>query len=104
MNIIPPVYAEVNFGDKTINPIAKFDSITTLVNLVLPIMMIFGGLLTLVMLLLGAYRYLTSEGNPEKISKAQSVFIYAIIGLFLVVASFVLTKIIGSVLNVPIPL
>lgn len=104
MNIIPPVYAEVNFGDKTVNPIAKFDSVTTLVNLILPIMMIGGGLITLAMLLLGAYRYLTSEGNPEKISKAQSVIIYAIIGLFLVVASFILTKIIGYVLKVNMPL
>lgn len=104
MNIIPPVFAEVNFGDKTVNPIAKFDSVTTLVNLILPIMMIGGGLITLVMLLLGAYRYLTSEGNPEKISKAQSVIIYAIIGLFLVVASFIITKIIGYVLKVNMPL
>lgn len=104
MNIIPPVFAEVNFGDKTVNPVAKYSSITGLVNLLLPIMMIAGGLITLTMLLLGAYRYLTSEGNPEKISKAQSVFIYAIIGLFLMVGSFVLTKIIGYVLKVDMPL
>lgn len=104
MNIIPPVFAEVDFGEKTVNPVAKFDSITAIVNLVIPIMMIAGGLITLSMLLLGAYRYLTSEGNPEKISKAQSVIIYAIIGLFLIVASFVITKIIGAVLNVPMSL
>ncbi|MCX6732431.1 MAG: pilin [Candidatus Roizmanbacteria bacterium] len=104
MNIIPQVYAEVNFGDKTVNPIAKFDSITTLVNLILPIMMLVGGFITLGMLLLGAYRYLTSEGNPEKVSKAQSVIMYAIIGLFLIVASFVLTRIIGYVLKVNMPL
>ncbi len=104
MNIIPPVFAEVMFDDKSINPVAKFDSITSIVNLVIPILMIVGGLASLSMLLLGAYRYLTSEGNPEKISKAQSVIIYAIIGLFIIVASFVITKIIGSVLNVNMPL
>lgn len=104
MQIIPPVYAEVNFSQTSVNPIAKFDSITTLVNLVLPIMMLVGGFITLGMLLLGAYRYLTSEGNPEKISKAQSVIIYAVIGLFLIVASFVITKIIGYVLKVDMPL
>lgn len=104
MNIVPPVFAEVNFGDKSVNPIAKFDSVTTFVNLIIPVMMIGGGFITLTMLLLGAYRYLTSEGNPEKISKAQSVIVYAIIGLFLIVASFIITKIIGFVLKVDMPL
>jgi len=104
MNIVRSVYAEVDFGNKDLNSVAKFDSITSLVNLIVPIMMIIGGIITLTMLLLGAYKYLTSEGNPEKISKAQSVLIYAIIGLFLIVASFVLTKIIGFVLKVDMPL
>lgn len=94
----------VDFSNTDINPVAKFKSIGSLVNLIVPIMTIVGGLITLSMLLLGAYRYLTSEGNPEKISKAQSIFIYAIIGLFLIVASFILTRIIGVVLNVKMPL
>jgi hypothetical protein len=104
MNIIQTVYAEVNIADRSINPIAKFGSITDLVNLILPIMMIGGGFITLSMLLLGAYRYITSEGNPEKISKAQSVIIYSIIGLFLIVSSYIITKIIGTIFNVPLPL
>jgi len=104
MNIIPPVFAEVDFQNKAINPVAKFDSINKFVDLLVPILMIGGGLISLAMLLLGAYRYLTSEGNPEKISKAQSVIIYAVLGLFLIVASFVLTRIIGTVLNVDMPL
>lgn len=104
MNIVRPVYADVDFSNKDVNPIAKFDSITSFVNLIVPILMIVGGIITLSMLLLGAYKYLTSEGNPEKISKAQSVLVYAIIGLFLIVASFVLTRVIGTVLKVNMPL
>jgi len=104
MNIVNPVYAEVNFGDKAVNPIAKFDSITVFVNLILPILMIAGGLITLTMLLFGAYQYILSEGNAEKIGKAQSTIVYAIIGLLLVVSSFILTRIIGYVLKVDMPL
>lgn len=104
MNIIPPVYAEVNFGDKAVNPIAKFDSISTFTNLVIPLMMIGGGFITLMMLLYGAFTYLTSEGNAEKVKKSQSIIVYAIMGLFLVVASFVITKIIGVIFNVKMPL
>ena len=104
MQIIKQVYAQVDFSQESVNPIAKFDSITKIVNLLLPVMMIVGGFITLSMLLLGAYRYLTSDGNPEKISKAQSVMVYAVIGLILIVASFIITKIIGSVFNVTLPL
>lgn len=104
MNIIPPVYAEVNFGDSSVNPIAKFDSISTFTNLVIPLMMIGGGFITLTMLLYGAFTYLTSEGNAEKVKKSQSIIVYAVMGLFLVVASFVFTKIIGVIFNVKMPL
>jgi hypothetical protein len=104
MNIIPPAYAVVDFGKEAVNPVAKFDSITKFVNLMIPIMMIGGGLLTLSMLLLGAYRYITSDGNAEKITKAQNVMWYAVLGLVLVVASFIITKIIGFVLKVDMPL
>jgi len=52
------------------------------------------------MLLYGAFTYLTSEGNPDKLKKSQSILMYAVLGLFLVVASFILTKIIGATLGI----
>jgi len=102
MNIVRSVYAQVDFSNSTVNPITKFDTIGSFVNIVVPIMMIMGGLITLFMLLLGAFTYLTSEGNAEKVKKSQSILMYAVMGLFLIVASFILTKIISSVLKVPI--
>lgn len=101
MQIVKDVYAEVNFGDTAVNPVAKFASISSFVNIIIPLLMVVGGFVTLSMLLLGAFRYITSAGNPEKISKAQSVMLYAVIGLFLMVASYILAKIIGYVLKVP---
>ena len=103
MQLIKSAYA-VDFSDKTINPIAKFGSISDFVNIAIPLMILVGGIATLSMLLMGAYKYLTSEGNPEKISKAQSTMLYAVIGLFIVVVSYILTKIIGAVFNVTMPL
>jgi hypothetical protein len=103
-NIVRPVYADVDFGNRDINPIAKFRTIGSFTDIVIPAFMIVGGLVSLTMLLLGAYKYLTSEGKPEQISKAQSTIIYAVIGLFLIVASFILTKVVGWVLQVNMPL
>ena len=104
MQIIKDVYAQVDFSDPTINPTAKFSSISMFINIVIPLVLIVGGLVTLSMLLLGAFRYITSAGNPEKISKAQSVMLYAVLGLFLMVLSYVFTKIIGTMLHIQMPL
>lgn len=104
MQLVKEVYAQVDFSKEASNPLAKFTSIATFVNLILPIMLIFGGLATLSMLLMGAYKYIVSEGNPEKINKAQMTIMYAVIGLLLVVSSFVLTKVIGYILKIDMPL
>jgi len=101
MQIIPPVYAEV---DIRTTQIAKYGSIGTFTNVLVPLFMTVGALMTLAMFLYGAYMYLTSEGNPDKIKKAQAVFTYSIIGLILIISSFIITKVIGVVLNVKMPL
>jgi len=104
MQLIKNVYAQVNIADPGVNPAAKFGTIASFTNIAIPLMMVVAGFFTLSMLLMGAYKYLTSEGNPEKISKAQSTMVYAVIGLFLVVASFIFTKIIGYIFKVDMPL
>jgi len=104
MNFIPQVYAQVNIANPTINPIAKFSSISKFVNIFIPLVTTLGGIVALIMLLNGAYMYLTSEGNPEKIKKSQATLMYAVIGLFLMTISYIITRIIGYVLKVDMPL
>jgi len=50
----------------------------------------------LIMFIWGAFTYLTSFGNPEKVKKAQGIFRYAIIGLFLYLGSYLILKIIDT--------
>ena len=49
-----------------------------------------------VMLVNGAFHYLTSLGNPEKLKKAQGTIKYAVIGLVIFMASFLILKIIDT--------
>ena len=50
-----------------------------------------GGLLTLIMLLLGSFTYLTAGGDPKKAQTAANTLTYAVIGLvLLIVAWFIL--------------
>jgi len=49
-----------------------------------------------IMFVIGAFSYLTSLGNPEKLKKAQGTLKYAVIGLVLFLGSFLILKVIDT--------
>lgn len=49
-----------------------------------------------IMLVVGAFHYLTSLGNPEKLKKAQGTLRYAVIGLIIFLASFLILNVIDT--------
>ncbi len=48
----------------------------------------FIGMVVLVTLLFGGYKYITSQGDPKAMTSAKATLTFAIIGLILVVASY----------------
>ncbi len=48
------------------------------------------GALTLLMLVYGGFQWLTSAGNPEKVKMGTQTMVWAIIGVLLVFASYML--------------
>src|SRR3989344_9616137 len=62
---------------------------------------IVAGLFLLIYMLWGAFDWITSGGEKEKISKAQSKITNAVIGMFLVIVSLTLfTLIAGNILKI----
>jgi len=51
-----------------------------------------------IMIIVGAFNYLTSFGNPEKIKKAQGTLKFAFIGLLLFLSSYLILNLICFVL------
>ncbi|MBI3620323.1 hypothetical protein HY214_04245 [Candidatus Roizmanbacteria bacterium] len=68
-------------------------------------------LVLFVMFVIGAFNYLTSFGNAEKIKKAQGTFRFALIGFGLFISAFLILKTIdiiflgnqGKIFNFEIP-
>jgi len=81
-------------------PAARFDSIGKIVNLLLPLAMLGGVLLFLVVIIQAAFIFLTSEGKAEKANKARDMFIFAIIGLVVVLSAYILVKLIALIFNI----
>src|SRR3989338_2681321 len=97
------VYA-LDLSDPTQNHLAKFANIASLMNIFLPILIIGAAFLLLVMLLSGGFIMLTAGGSPEKMEKAKKTMTFAILGLIIVILSFIFVKLISSIFNISIPI
>ena len=83
-------------GTSSTTPFCDMDALLSLgVNFVYTLIGI-GFLITVVMVIVGGFRFIVSGGNPERISGARSTLTAAIIGLLIVLTSWV---ILGYTLN-----
>lgn len=92
--------AQVDFSQEGTFAPAKISSVSTLMNVILPLMTLGAAILFLSMCLYGAFLILTGGDTPEKLKKGQQTLIFAIIGLVIVLAAFIIVKLIGLVLGV----
>ena len=81
-------------------PAANFGTISSFVNLFIPLMMVAASVLTLIMFLWGGFTYLTAGGDSEMIAKAQKIFSFTIVGLVLIISSYLFVKLIGKILGI----
>lgn len=52
------------------------------------------GLIAVIFIIFGGIGYMTSSGNPERMDKSKHTLIYALIGLAIVIAAFVISNIV----------
>lgn len=90
----------VDFSNTTINPAARVNNFSTLVGLIGPIAMIAGGLIFLSMLLWGAFLYITSGGEQEKVQQGKRTLTFAFIGLIIMICATLFVNLISYFLGV----
>lgn len=88
--------------DPTTFPAAKVGRIGDLMNLALPLVMTGAGLIFLVILLKAAFDILSNGDNPDILKKAYGSISTAVLGLFIVIASFLAVRLLGVVLKTDI--
>ena len=72
-------------------------TVNTIINVVLGAL----GIITVIMIIIGGFTYLTSQGDPGKVKKGRDTLLYGIIGLIIAllafaIVNFVLAGIFGS--------
>jgi hypothetical protein len=85
--------------DETTFPAAKINNIGNLLNLALPLALSGAGLIFLAMTLYAAFNILTHGDNPDELKKAYGSIVTSVIGLFIVIFSFIAVQIIGKIIG-----
>lgn len=89
---------EINTGLGIWLPTQPLDFIRALYSLLLSI----SGAIAVVLFIMAGYKYMTSQGEPEKIKEAQGEITSAIIGLLFLIFSMVILQVIGvDILRIP---
>jgi len=92
------VFAEGKGGIS--NPVAPEFSLGFLISKIVDLAIFFGFLATFFFLLTGAFQWITSGGEAEKLTEARRKMVHALIGLILVVSVWVIFELIGQFLGI----
>ena len=72
----------------------------TIISNAIAVIYIVGVLAMLLMLVLGAFNWITSGGDKEAVGKARARIINALIGLLLLAVTFLIAKLAGQIVHI----
>lgn len=98
------VYAAIQDWTGTVgtDKVATFSSLETLFSNLIQGVVAFAGVALLVMFLVGGFSFLFSGGDPKKVEQARGTLTNAIIGLVVIVAAYLILKLIEVFTGVPV--
>jgi len=73
-------------------------SVTGFIMKIINIALAVAGLVAVLFLIIGGFRYITSAGNEETAEQAKKIIINAIIGIVVIILSFVIVRVISNAL------
>ena len=87
---------------------AKLSDAVSIIENIIKLLAPAAGIAFFVMLLVGGYQFMTSGGDPKAVGAARNTLTYAVIGIILVVASWLIFLLVReitgvSVTNVELP-
>jgi hypothetical protein len=78
--------------------IACTGNVTELIAQIINIMLYFAGIIAVVFIIIGGYRYMTSAGSTEGAGAGKKTLINAIIGLVIVILAYVIVRVVTNFL------
>lgn len=89
-----PVPYNLGFG---LGPAGEFTA-TGFVFAIIDVLLLVAGVIAVLFLIIGGFRYITAHGNEEQAEGAKKTILHAIIGLIVIILSFVIVQVISQAL------
>ncbi len=98
--IVLPLAAAAQFGvpDAGNSGVAEDANVTELLLRIINILLAIAGLVAVVFLIIGGFRYITAGGNEEAAEAGKKTIINAIIGIVVIILSFVIVRVVSNAL------
>lgn len=91
-SVISPAYAQP----------AKLSDIEKVISNIIGLLTPFAAIALLIMIVVGAFKFLTSGGDPKAVAGARSTLTYAILGVILIVVSWLVLVLIRTLTGTPV--
>jgi len=80
--------------------ITTLDCIPDIFQRLVNIALVFAGVVALIFVIHSGFKFVTSSGDPKKVEESRETFVYAIIGLIIVLFAFLIINIVSFVTQV----
>ncbi|HVT01220.1 MAG TPA: hypothetical protein VHE53_03230 [Patescibacteria group bacterium] len=96
MNVIPTA----DWGSCVKDGVATLACIPIVLQNIINFLILFAGVICVFLIIYAGYKFVMSEGDPEKVGSARKTLTYAIAGLVFIILSFVIMAFVGKFLGV----
>ena|SRR3990167_9996982 len=93
-----PLLAGAQFRTPSGGPVGNVSNVTDLIMRFIQILLAVAGLIAVIFLIIGGFRYITAGGNEETAESAKKTVTNAIIGIVIVILAFVIVRVISNAL------
>jgi amino acid transporter len=89
--IVVPISVSAQFSVPTGTGLADADLEDTAVNIIKTVLSLLG-LIALVIILMGGFKWMTSGGNEEKVGEAKKLLGAGVVGIIIILAAYAITE------------
>ena len=97
--VLAPLASLAQTGDFVIpegGPVSDDENVTDLLTRVINILLALAGLVAVIFLIVGGFRYITAGGNEEAAESGKKTITNAIIGIVVIILAFVIVRVVSN--------
>ncbi len=94
-DIVPGCIEKVTNPDGTVSEIARITCIPAVLKLLIQSLLLFAGIVAIFLIIQSGAKFVLSSGDPKKVEEARNGLIYALLGLLLIAAAYLLVNLVS---------